>query len=59
MKKEDLYEGFMLFSRGEQDALFGLIAGNTPTHVCLERLVLAPADWGLFSSSSTCPWTPC
>lgn len=41
MTKEDLYEGFMLFSRGEQDALFDLIAGNTPTHVCMERLVLA------------------
>lgn len=41
MTKEDLYEGFLLFSRGEQDALFELIAGNTPTHVCLERLVLA------------------
>lgn len=41
MTKEDLYEGFLLFSRGEQDALFELIAGNTPTHVCIERLVLA------------------
>lgn len=41
MTKEDLYEGFLLFSRGEQDALFELIAGNTPTHVCMERLVLA------------------
>lgn len=41
MTKEDLYEGFMLFSRGEQDALFDLIAGHTPTHVCMERLVLA------------------
>lgn len=41
MTKEDLYEGFLLFSRKEQDALFELIAGNTPTHVCIERLVLA------------------
>lgn len=41
MTKEDLKEGFLLFSRGEQDALFDLIAGNTPTHVCLARLVQA------------------
>lgn len=41
MTIEDLKEGFMLFSRGEQDALFDLIAGNTPTHICLARLVQA------------------
>lgn len=41
MDKEAIYEGFKLFSPGEQGALFELIAGNTPTHVCLERLVLA------------------
>ena len=41
MNKEEIMEGISLFSRGEQDALFELIAGNTPTHVCMERLVLA------------------
>lgn len=41
MDKQELYQGFMLFSKGEQDALFDLIAGNTPTHICLARLVQA------------------